>query len=88
MKINMEPCWAYVNSTPLKQAIHIKREADEVLDALHSNDSPGADMEVMDVIQSCVTYLVIRGFSQDTVDKLAAEMHDKNDARGYYKKGE
>jgi NTP pyrophosphatase (non-canonical NTP hydrolase) len=87
-KIVMEPCHKYTSNTPLQQAIHITEEAYEVIDAILNLDEQAADMEVMDVIQSCITYFAIRGYSQGAVDKLAAEMHKKNSSNGrdYYRK--
>ncbi len=87
MIITMEPCHKYISNTPLKQVMHITEEAYEVIDALLNLDDQAADMEVMDVIQSCVTYFAIKGYSQDTVDKLASEMHRKNSSNGrdYYR---
>jgi hypothetical protein len=89
LNLNIEPCWKYITNSPLKQAIHIKQEADEVIDALYDKTPQDADMEVMDTIQSCITYFAIKGYSQETVDELAAEMHKKNcsNGRDYYRKG-
>jgi NTP pyrophosphatase (non-canonical NTP hydrolase) len=86
MIINMEPCWKYIGNALGKQINHIHEETHEVLDAIRESDFDSADMEVMDVIQSCVTYFNIRGYSQKTVDELAKTMHEKNDARHYYEK--
>jgi hypothetical protein len=41
---------------------NIPKLDDEVLDALHNIDSDVADMEVIDVIQSCVTYFEINDY--------------------------
>ncbi len=88
MKITMEPCHKYTDNQLVDQVFHIKEEADEVLEAVLNMNEQAADMEVMDVIQSCVTYFAIKGYSQDAVDKLAADMHKKNSSNGrdYYRR--
>jgi phosphoribosyl-ATP pyrophosphohydrolase len=90
MKIEMEPCWKYTDNSIVDQAFHIKEEADEVIDAILNMDEYATDMEVMDTIQSCITYFAIKGYSQETVDELAQEMHRKNSSNGrdYYKRKE
>ena len=88
MIINMNPCWKYMTNTPIKQVHHIVEEAGESLKACLDMDSDATDEEVMDVIQSCITYLQIKGYSQEMVDRLADEMYKKNASRGYYQSSE
>lgn len=89
MKMTLEPCWKFVNNSMIKQAKHIQEEANEVVEAITDIDLLANDMddiEVMDVIQSCITYFAIKGYSQGAIDNLTAEMHKKNKKRGYYDK--
>lgn len=82
----MEPCWKYIKNSPIKQAEHIKEEARETYQAIIDGDS--TDIEVMDVIQSCITYLAIKKYDQKTIDNMVLEMKKKNAKRGYYSKGD
>ena len=84
MIINMEPCHKFISNGSIDQIFYICEEAKEAQEAALNLNWDAADMEVMDVIQSCITYFAIKGYKQATVDELATKMHKKNNRRGYY----
>ena len=84
MQIKLPPCNKFTGNTLDEQSLRILEEAREANKAALADNPDAADEEVMDVIQACITYLAIRGYSQETVDELTARVHEKNRMRGYY----
>ena len=86
MILNMEPCWAFINNTAKEQIYHVAEEVAEVVHALKFESRQKLILEILDVIQSCITLLTILGVEQKELDKHIADMKFKNDMRDYYRK--
>jgi phosphoribosyl-ATP pyrophosphohydrolase len=59
MKIEMEPCWKYITNTVKEQIFHVAEEVAEVVHAARSESKHKLILEILDVIQSCLTLLAI-----------------------------
>jgi len=86
MNITMEPCWKYVSNTAKDQIYHVAEEVAEVVHALKFESREKLILEILDVIQSCITLLAILGVGQKELDKYTADMKYKNTMREYYDK--
>lgn len=88
MLIDMEPCWKYITNTAKEQIYHVAEEVAEVVHALKFESHEKLILEVLDVIQSCLTLLAILGVEQCQLDYYTERMKRKNstDGRDYYGK--
>jgi phosphoribosyl-ATP pyrophosphohydrolase len=86
MNLNIEPCWAFINNTSKEQIYHVAEEVAEVVHALKFESRQKLILEVLDVIQSCITLLAILGAEQGELDYWIDKMREKNSTNGrnYY----
>lgn len=97
MKFNFPESVFVAKNFPAVQVVHILSEAEEVqrekkiLDGItpYKQDPSAIDMEIMDLLHSCETYMRIRQTQAGTeyVDDLIEKVRLKNAERGYYVEG-
>lgn len=84
IKIEMEPCWKYINNSLEQQMRHIREESKEIRESLFDGDEEHALEETIDCLQSCITMLgIFKKMGYDIELALGAVKH-KNTNRNYY----
>jgi hypothetical protein len=81
----LRPADKFLGNTAYGQFIKISSELKELEDA---NDAEEVIEETIDLQMSCETLLAILGLDEQQRREARRKVIEKNDARGYYRKGE
>lgn len=78
------PAHKFTGSSIRAQALHLRSESEEVLDALGEDDLERVAEETLDAIHCGETLLIILGKQGVDVAGVQQRVYRKNKARGYY----